>query len=116
MKKQIAELAANVSKLQRFSLDCPMDFPEDKVVIISIDGSIPTINFFCHDYDREEVLGIIGQALSPIGWIAHPEYGNKVYSWRKEIDGIKLVIHDAEAIPQPIERPVSPKAFPLLLK
>jgi hypothetical protein len=59
----------------------------------------------------------IGEIFGREGWVRTQGYSfSEKYNWEQTIDGVGIVIMEAEEIPRPAAgSPVLPKQFPLLL-
>jgi hypothetical protein len=77
----------------------------------------PEIFFFCYDTNRESILALVADQVGKEGWKRDLVYHGRSDNWTKIVDGVSLIISEAELIPQPTKpTEVSPKDFPLMLE
>ena len=68
-----------------------------------------------HRANADRVLSAAGKAFGTDGWMRHLNYDRTAYNWKKRLDGVDLVIENAESLEMLTPTPVFPSLFPILL-
>lgn len=67
--------------------------------------------------DRIKSLALCGEVFGPGGWTKQINHDKTFWNWTRNINGVDIIIYQAEQIPlESDNQPVPPSAFPLLLK
>lgn len=68
------------------------------------------------DSNKERALALIGDLFGTKGWTSKPDAENRNFDWFKLLPcGVKVKIYGAAKMPEYVEQPVPPTAFPLAL-
>jgi len=105
-KHPLQQLRTNLAKLESLAESYPKLFVKDNIYYISA----PTYHDSVELQLRDVVL--VGDVLGKKGWVRKP--CGLTYNWEKTINEVKVIIVDAEAIPE-ADSLVPPSAFPLQL-
>lgn len=66
---------------------------------------------------RDRLLAVAGEVFGRDGWTRHMGSDRQGYDWRKNVEGVSVIIINAQSLESPLEgSPVLPAAFPLLLE
>lgn len=121
LEQRIKEQIKNLEVLAFFNDTHPLELPSALVSIYS-GMDKPHLTIHCgsapNEHGRNKMLSAIGDAYGREGWKKHESaYSRNSFSWKREIEGVLVEIESAEPIPERQQNiPVSPSAFPILIK
>lgn len=106
-----------LTNAERFLLCYQAKLPEGVGHLIITDSGVSyTVTCkYISDDDHQRILQLFGEVFGRQGWEARLAYEGRAYDWTKYVDGIRIVIYDAQKCDQPQTFPVPPNSFPILL-
>jgi hypothetical protein len=66
--------------------------------------------------ERDRALTFLGETFGRADWTATMNSNGDAFNWKKTVDGVDIVIEDAQPTGQPKSFPVDPKQFPLRIE
>lgn len=114
MKNEIAQVTKGLAIAIAFASKYPeLEDVNHSTIIVEQ----PNITIWCNTDNRESTLAGVGKLLGRDGWLTQESYGAKSLNWKKELDGVVVILDDAQELEKPpVGIPVPPSAFPLMLE
>lgn len=109
MKNNIAALTAGIARATEFLEKYGVALDECQRAYLSISDDRATVFAWRQD------AAVLGEALGKFGWVRKMNYNGTQFDWIREVDGVKIVISDAEDCDMN-GSPVPEKAFPIMIK
>lgn len=118
LQNQSDALAARVQQIADFAAKYGPQIPEEIQGNLSVDTGYSRYGFlmtYVGDENRDKVLSFYGDLFGRDGWKAKPDTFDRKFDWSKDIDGVKVTLYGAEALPKMEEYSIPATKFPLQL-